>query len=195
MIPHSMLWGHLKVLGDYTRAHPKDNSTNHMTMWMVQDWKNLFPGETRCPTVVYLDLWPVASPILFTIHPKVSAQFTQTISLPKDAMERDFLKPLTDNKDMVSSNGEQWKRWRSVFNPGFSPRNIMSLVPAMMEDMTTFLNILESLAGDESKPGEVVQLERLTTNLTFDIIGKATLCVPKVVCFPTPSTDQPITAG
>lgn len=172
-----MFWGHLKALGEYSRAFPPDNSTNHLSLWMVDNWKKLFPAETRCPTVVYLDLWPVSKSIMFTLHPKVSAQFTQIKSLPKDEMERDFLKPLTGNKDMVSSDGEQWKKWRSIFNPGFSPRNITSLVPAMMEDMLTFLSVLESYAGSATQPGQVIQLEKLTTNLTFDIIAKATLYV------------------
>ncbi|KAK9417326.1 putative Vera protein [Seiridium unicorne] len=175
LMPHSMIWGHLKVLGEYTKAHPADVSTNHLSIWMVREWRTLFPGEERCPTVAYLDLWPVSTPILFSLHPRVSAQFTQTKSLPKHAMERDFLKPLTRNKDMVSSDGEQWKRWRSVFNPGFSPRNIMALVPSMMEDMVVFVNVLDSFAGETGQPGQIVQLEKLTTNLTFDIIGKATL--------------------
>ncbi|KAH6638539.1 vera protein [Truncatella angustata] len=175
LIPHSMIWGHLKILGEYSNANPKDISTNHLSIWFVENWENLFPGEKQCPTVAYLDLWPVSNPVLFSLHPKISAQFTQTTSLPKDVMERDFLKPLTGNKDMVSADGEQWKRWRSVFNPGFSPRGIMALVPAIMEDMVTFLKVLDSYAGDEGQCGQVVQLEQLTTNLTFDIIAKAVL--------------------
>jgi cytochrome P450 len=78
---------------------------------------------------------------------------------------------------MVSSDGEHWKRWRATFNPGFSPRNITGLVPTIMDDMLTFVNVLDSFAEKEGQPGQVVQLEKLTTNLTFDIIGKATLYV------------------
>lgn len=172
---HSFLWGHLRVLGDYAKAHPSDISTNHLSIWFVEQWRTLFPGEAQCPNVAYLDIWPVSEPMIFSLHPKVSAQFTQTRSLPKDAAEKNFMRPLTQNKDIVSSDGEQWKRWRSAFNPGFSPRNIIALVPAMMEEMVTFIRVLDSLAGKDGQPGQMIQLERLTTNLTFDIIGKATL--------------------
>lgn len=127
--------------------------------------------------MAYLDLWPISDPVIFSLHPNVSAQFTQITNMPKDAMEQNFMRPLTGTRDMVSSNGEQWKKWRAVFNPGFSSRNIMALVPIIMEDMVTFLKVLEGFASETGQPGQVVQLEKLTTNLTFDIIGKATLYV------------------
>ncbi|KAI1863377.1 uncharacterized protein JN550_009488 [Neoarthrinium moseri] len=175
IMPHSLLWGHLRLLGEYRNSYPLDNSSNHLSIWLVEKWETLFPGEKNCPVVMYLDVWPAAEPVIFTTHPKVSAQFTQVKSLPKSQMELDYLRPLTQNKDMVSSDGEYWKRWRSVFNPGFSSRNITALIPSMVDDMLTFVNVLESYAERGAKQGQVVQLEKLTTNLTFDIIGKATL--------------------
>lgn len=137
----------------------------------------MLPDEPECPNAVYLDLWPFSWPILFVLHPKLSAQFTQARNMPKHETERAFLHPLTNNKDMVSSDGELWRQWRTTFNPGFSPRNITGLVPSIMDDMLAFVKVLDSVAEKDGRPGQVVQLETLTTNLTFDIIGMATLYV------------------
>ncbi|KAI0121744.1 vera protein [Xylariales sp. AK1849] len=175
IIPHSFIWGHLIILGQFAASFPADISGNMLSIWLVTNWKTLFPDQKRCPDVIYMDVWPVGRPMIFTLHPKLSAQYTQTRSLPKDVTEKDFLRPLTQNKDIVSADGELWKQWRARFNPGFSPRNIVALMPAVMEDVMVFLDVLASLAGEDGGLGEVVQLERLTTNLTFDIIGKAML--------------------
>jgi cytochrome P450 len=173
MMEHSLIFGHFKCLASFRRMYPLDINVGQLSIWMVENWETLFPGQASCPAVAYLDVWPMMDPVIFVLHPKVSAQFTQARSLPKGALEHDYVRPLTDNLDILSADGDVWKKWRSRFNPGFSSRSITALVPAIMEDMLVFLDVLGSHAGKNGQPGEVVQLERLTTNLTFDIIMKA----------------------
>jgi hypothetical protein len=36
-----------------------------------------------------------------------------------------------------------WRKWRSTFNPGFSPRNVVAMVPELLEEMLRFSNNLE----------------------------------------------------
>ncbi|RYP84561.1 hypothetical protein DL769_001149 [Monosporascus sp. CRB-8-3] len=84
------------------------------------------------------------------------------------------MKPLTSNLDIVTAEAELWKTWRSRFNPGFSSRNIMALLPDLIEDVAKFANVLEGLAGEGNTWGPVFQLKEKATNLTFDSICKIT---------------------
>ncbi|KAI0171957.1 cytochrome P450 [Hypoxylon sp. FL1284] len=92
------------------------------------------------------------------------AQFTQEHSLPKYWAMRDVeFKSFT--------RGQEWKTARSMFNPGFSAKNLLSLVPDMMEEVLVFRERLREAASS----GDVVKLEDLTTGVTVDIIGRAVL--------------------
>lgn len=105
----------------------------------------------------------------------MSAQFTQVRSLPKHHITRTFLEPLTDNLDMTSADGSQSKVWRSRFNPSFSPRNITMLIPELIDEIMGFKELLGKMAGPSGQWGDVFQLEERTTNLTFDVILRATM--------------------
>ncbi|RYP12519.1 hypothetical protein DL767_011249 [Monosporascus sp. MG133] len=94
------------------------------------------------------------------------------------------MKPLPSNLDIVTAEGELWKTWRSRFNPGLSSRNIMALLPDLIEDVAKAAHILEGLAGKSNTWGPVFQLKEKVTNLTFDSI-----------CMITFNTDTPLKAA
>lgn len=111
-------------------------------------------------------------------NPQASAQFTQLRSVPKHPITRTFLEPLTANLDMTSADGAQSKVWRARFNPSFSPRNITAVIPELIDEILVFKKILGDLAGkNEGDWGGVFKMEERTTNLTFDVILRATLYV------------------
>ena len=121
--------------------------------------------------VIYMDLWPVSQQMLSVIHPDLMAQFCQDPSMLKaDLLHSEFM-PFTQCNDLVNLEGQEWKTWRSIFNPGFSARNILTLVPAMLEEIHVFRAWLETCAST----GETVALEKQTMRLTVDVIGRAVL--------------------
>ncbi|KAH6659217.1 vera protein [Truncatella angustata] len=174
-LPHSWLFGHLIFMGDFRKEHPNDSNIYNIHYWFLNNIERFFPGQETLPPVIYLDLWPVTSDaFLLSTHPAVSAQFTQSQSQPKAKMGTDFLAPLTQKKDIVSVEGEEWKSWRSRLNPGFSPRNVTALLPELVEEALVFIDGLKKLTGKDGSWGPVFQLEEKTMNLTFDIIIRAT---------------------
>lgn len=84
---------------------------------------------------------------------------------------QDFLVPLVGKDDMVSSNGGLWKRWRTMFNPGFSSQHLMTLVPGIVDDVQVYVEKLNEHADKD----DVFRLEEETTRLTIDVIGKVVL--------------------
>ncbi|KAI1482445.1 hypothetical protein K445DRAFT_53084 [Daldinia sp. EC12] len=122
--------------------------------------------------IVYMDVWPIGYPMLAVYNPNMMAQFIQENSLPKFwAMPQIEFKGFTGGQDLVNLDGPEWKKARSMFNPGFSAKNLLSLVPDMIEEVLVFRNRLEKAATS----GEVIRLADYTTNLTVDIVGRAVL--------------------
>lgn len=67
--------------------------------------------------------------------------------------------------------GEEWKALRKRFNPGFAPQHLLSLLPAIVDKVSTFVGRLDDLA----KTGAEFSLQRMATDLTFDVIGDLAL--------------------
>ncbi|KAI1636114.1 vera protein [Biscogniauxia mediterranea] len=175
ILPHSLLFGHLPILAEFRAAHPPDANMYLVQGWLARNWKKYLPDQDDLPPVVYLDLWPVSASLAVIFDPLFAAQFTYTKSLPKSKLTIDFLKPLTGGIDIVCSEGEAWKTWRSRFNPGFSQRNLTALLPDLLEEATVFADGLKKSAGSNGQWGPVFPLEERTTNLTLDIITRSAL--------------------
>ena len=127
--------------------------------------------EIASQGLLYMDAWPFTFPMLAVFHPDMMAQFTQETSLSKHHIMRGEFMPLTKCDDLVNQDGQVWRTWRSVFNPGFSVKNLMALIPSFLEEIEVFREWLEAIA----KTGEVVQLEDKVMRTTTDIIGRAAL--------------------
>lgn len=64
--------------------------------------------------------------------------------------------------------GYFWRYWRTLFNPGFSMQNLLTVVPLVLEEVLVFTDRLVKT----SESGETVPLEHLMSDLTVDIIGR-----------------------
>lgn len=166
MLPHSFWLGHLEIMGKVQAKYPPDLNAQCMPLLLAQEYPVI-----ASQGVLYMDAWPFSYPMMAVFHPDIMAQFTQDNSLPKHPlMVREFT-PLTGCHDLVNQNGQAWKTWRSIFNSGFSAKNLMALVPAFVEEIEVFKDWLEDIA----KTDEVVQLEQKAMRTTAGIIGRATL--------------------
>ncbi|KAI9818467.1 MAG: hypothetical protein M1827_000526 [Pycnora praestabilis] len=157
--PHHPIFGHIPIMGRMRQIVPKDLHP-HALMTAVQHEYNL-------GNLFYLDLWPLAEPLLIIGDPQMAALVTQSRSLPKHPDLRMFLLPLAGEKNMITMEGEEWKFWRSIFNPGFSQSNLMTLVPGIVDLALIFCDTLSKHAEADSMFG----MEEETSRLTVDVIG------------------------
>ncbi len=148
-MPHSMVFGHLAMIGKAIGDLPSDIHGNYMMMMIRENWQTLFPDCKQCPPLLYLDMWPFAAPLIISINAGLSAQFTQEYSLPKAHQQKHVLYPLTHNRDLSSMEGAEWKGWRKRLNPGFSIQNITLRVPDLVEEMSDFVDALRSRTGPD----------------------------------------------
>ncbi|KAK1566007.1 vera protein [Colletotrichum navitas] len=176
MLPHSWITGHLGVMSEFRKNYPGDINIGNFHPWIINNYQKYFPDIDHCPPVIYLDLWPVLkAPIVVAYNRTVAAQFTQINNLDKHQISLDFMNPLTKGKDLATLQSNEWKKWRGWFNPGFSSRNVSTMVPELIEEIQVFSKNLEERAGPNGTWGPMFQLRNATTALTFDIIVRAVL--------------------
>ena len=151
-------------MGKVMAKYPPSLNGGYLPFIMAKEYP-----ELEVPGLMYLDLWPISPPMLMVFNPDMMASVTQEPSLPKHTLLLEEFKPLTQLKDILTMSGAEWKRWRSIFNPAFSYKNILTLVPAFLEEIDVFLNSLKEAA----ESGEVIKIEQKATLCTIDIIGRA----------------------
>lgn len=140
--------------------------------WLAVVLQEKFP-DIFAPGVVYLDVWPITAPMIVVFHPDLMNQFTVEKSFLKHELVRHELGPFTQNLDLVSSEGQLWKTWRGIFNPGFSAKNLSRLIPDMVEEVEVFRTRLQKAAVS----GDTIPLAESVETLTVDVIGRTVLCV------------------
>lgn len=164
MPPHHPLFGHLGLMLDIALSLPRDIMP---TVLLADQIRRRYPHLDRA---FYLDLWPFTPPMLVVIAPDLMRQATQAeTSLPKVAFLKNYLKPISGGHDLVSMEGEEWRRWRDVFRPGFG--KVTELVPNLVETICVFRDHLKEQAQKESD--DVFQLHHSALLLAMDMSGKA----------------------
>ncbi|KAH9906073.1 sterigmatocystin biosynthesis P450 monooxygenase StcS [Xylariomycetidae sp. FL2044] len=176
MEPHSLLFGHLLLMKSLTEGLPKDAHTTYANLKIGTDWKKYFPSATKCPSLVYLDLWPVFSqPIILLIGPEPCYQLTQENPQPRHPMMKWALTPVTGGRDLISMDMQSHRLWRSTLNPAFSSRNLISNIPLLIEEVEIFADTLKGFAGKDGSWGEIFTLFDRTIGLTLDVIARVSL--------------------
>ncbi|CAI6320752.1 unnamed protein product [Periconia digitata] len=117
-----------------------------------------------------LDLWPADRATLVVFGAESSMEVSNKFNLPKPKKQVHMFRPLTGGESVLTMNGDEWKKWRALFNPGFSASHMARLIPTVIQSAETFCDILRQKAGKG-----VFRLDSLTTRLTMEIITKVTL--------------------
>lgn len=163
--PHSYLWGSLKSMGEVVKDQPRYVAPQTYAVPVREKWD--------LPDVFYTDPWPLAPPTMMIFNTDVMNEITVKTSLQKHQLVEDFVEHVGGKGNLVTAEGAEWKKWRSAFNPGFSASHLMTLVPLIVDECSTFREIL----GEKAAKKELFRMEQATTRLTVDIIGKVVLDV------------------
>lgn len=153
--------GHLKVLKECLQELPK-NCTVHVAM---QHLSRRFPQG-----VFYIDLWPFSKTLMVVGSPMVANQI-ENASLSKPLEIVQPLEILSGGPSLVTMHGDVHRKWRNLFNPGFSTGYMTTLAPSIAEEVLQYCNLLSKRA----KEGKMFQIEEMTLRLTFDVIGHVAL--------------------
>ena len=172
MPPYNPILGHLLVAKDILSSIPTDAHPMYLTDQLRRKYPDMGP-------VFYFDMWPFSIPMLFAQSPSSAYQLIQERIHPKAEPVRKFMYPLTKNNDLVTMEGQLWKKWRSVLSPGFSASHLMTLVPRILKAISTFSEILD----EHAQTNDMFFLEQILINMTMDVIGVVTLYVTRMPSF------------
>jgi len=178
MPPHNIVLGHLGLAASIQKSLPSDAHGHYLADQIRQRYPDL--GST-----FYLDLWPFSDPMLVVTDPDVIAQFSAPDRLlPKHPGVKTFMYPITGGYDLNCLDGETWKFWRKLFNPGFSAAHMQSLVPTVVEEVAIFRKDLLQRAEE----GELFSFEDHALKLAIDVIGRVALLVLLQILMPISPT-------
>lgn len=178
--PHSLLLGHIPLMKSLRNGLPKDAHETYAQRQLIVDWKHYFPHATKCPPLIYLDIWPFLSqPLILVTSPEACYQLTQERPQPRHPMFQWALTPVTEGNDLISMDIQTHRLWRSRLNPGFSQRNLMSRIDEVMREITVFVQQLKTTTAKDVKGtwGKRFPLQDKIANLTFDVIMRTALSV------------------
>ena len=164
MLPHSFLFGHLLQAQSLGSRLPPDGHITNLLSDIAEKYSDT-------DGIYYMDTWPFSSPLMVVSSPSAAAQVIQQLPLLKPAELTKIFYPITGGPDIIFMNGEQWRKSRQVFNPGFAPGYLLRQVPAIVEEVVIFQNALR----EHSKSCRIVQLDPITLDLTLDVIVRITL--------------------
>lgn len=168
MLPHSFVWGHLLQPRSLQSRLPSDGHVTNVLSQLAEKF-----SDSDSDSVYYIDTWPFSPPTMVLSSPNTAFRAVQQHSLRKPPFPTQIFYPVTGGPDLIFMNGEEWKKSRSILNPGFNPAYLVSQIPAIVEEIVTFTKILRDHYGQ----GQVYQLDPVTLNMTLDVISRLTLHV------------------
>ncbi|PGG97383.1 hypothetical protein GX51_07353 [Blastomyces parvus] len=164
--PHSFWFGHLIVAGKITRGYPHNVYFHHLAISISREYD--------LPDLFYLDLWPVANPMLVVCSPELAAQVTTEQAYPKDPAVGHFLTPFLGKSSIISVNGPKWKMLHSIFVPAFAPAYIRTLADGMLDEVLVYHDNLCQRAKSE----QPFSMSAVAVELTSNVIGRAVFNSP-----------------
>lgn len=161
MPKHHLVFGHFLALKESIQAVPR-NAVMHV---VVRRMAHNFPHG-----VFYINLWPFNAPLMVVTDPRVASQ-VEHAALDKPANIRATIDIINGGPSLLTMYGSTWKKWRTLFNPGFAAGYITELAPAIANEVGVFCKLLQ----EKAEQGELFALEEHTLRLTFDVIARVTL--------------------
>ncbi|CAJ2510080.1 Uu.00g059800.m01.CDS01 [Anthostomella pinea] len=120
--------------------------------------------------IFYLNLWPFSATLMVVANPLAAAQ-VEAAFLDKPGAMCSTLEIINGGPSLMTMHGATWKKWRGLFNPGFSAGYMIGLAPAIADEVAVFCKLLQGQARER----KVFQLEEFILRLTFDVISRITL--------------------
>ena len=127
--------------------------------------------------MLLFDMWPVTTPLLVICNHEIAEELSKpSKTFPWSVTKwktSDHFADLLGVRPMLWLEGEEWKQMRKKFNAGFSHKNLMTFLPAVLDKTVSCLDKLDHF----SSSNQDFSLLELTTNLTFEVIAAVALGV------------------
>ncbi|KAI0813897.1 cytochrome P450 [Xylaria sp. FL0064] len=166
-LPPNLLLGHLKAFGEFTQRGIPDR---HPDKIFEEMWVSM--GR---PPLMLVDLRPVTAPMVLVPSHDIAEQISKPTQLYPYSTTKSptwtHMIPIIGESSILGKEGSDWKNLRKKYNQGFTSQHLFQLLPLILKKMGPFCDYLDRF----SATGEEFSLEKLISNLTFDVIGAAVM--------------------
>jgi cytochrome P450 len=163
--PHSFIFGHLPAYVKMAKEFPRDAHSN-ITLNALANEHNLVD-----PGCFYVDAYPIRNDRqLIITSPEVAAQ---VVKADKHPFISNVFGSVLGRNTMAVSNGSTWKSMRATFAASFAPSNLLSMMPAILDESELFVNVLTNAASKDG--GYVGSLSHMIQTLSFDLVCRLVL--------------------
>ncbi|KAF2455737.1 cytochrome P450 52A11 [Lineolata rhizophorae] len=164
----SLILGNMGTVGEYMKKGNPERNTDYI-------WSDISKALGD-PPLYLVDVRPFSAyPICIVNSHEIAEKLSKASKLfaygTTKSPTMSSLQPIVGRESILIQDGEEWKSLRKIFNPGFAPQHLISLLPRICEKTIPFVNRLDELA----RSGEEFALDSLCVSLTFDIIGAVVL--------------------
>ncbi|KXX75066.1 putative sterigmatocystin biosynthesis P450 monooxygenase stcS [Madurella mycetomatis] len=137
--PHSALWGHLKLMGEYMDKVAPGNYLQAAIAQMKQDFD--------LPDVFYLDLWPFGPEFIVCSSADAAALPTTATPFPQSSVVEQFFAGTLGPSFIESTNGALWKELHQMLAPGLTPSAVRSYHQLIVDEAKLFHDRLRQFAA------------------------------------------------
>ncbi|KAI0389131.1 cytochrome P450 [Xylariaceae sp. FL0594] len=166
----SLVLGHLKLMDSFIKGG-KLNGHPDLAFQAINE-------ALGKPAIMFMDLRPFGPPMAVVRSHEIAEQVSKAYkqfpySLPKMTQVYGHMAHVTGRTSILGANGEEWKHLRKRFNAAFSPQQLISFLPRILEKCMIFFNNLDHFAAS----GDSFSMINLTGSLIFDVITSVTMDV------------------
>ncbi|KAK1753239.1 cytochrome P450 [Echria macrotheca] len=157
--PHDWLWGHAKLVGEYTQKITGD--------YMQAAWTQL-KYDFQLPEIFYLDMWPFGPEFIMCTGPDATAIATTINVFPQaDVVTRFFGRSIGETF-IEATNLPLWKELHQMLAPGLTPSATKTYHGLILDQAKNLHDRLQAKA----RSGEVFDMSEELGRYPFAIIWK-----------------------
>ncbi|KAK0702200.1 cytochrome P450 [Lasiosphaeris hirsuta] len=158
--PHSLFWGHLKILGEYLKKMPPDSYMQAALTQMKQDYD--------LPDLFYLDLWPLGPRFIICSSPDAAAIPTTVTPFAQSHLVTQFFAGNIGTSFIEATNGPLWKELHQMLAPGLTPSAVKTYRDIYVEEALLLHDRLQHMA----KVGSTVDMNTELGKYPFEVVSR-----------------------
>ncbi|KAB5513287.1 cytochrome P450 [Coniochaeta sp. 2T2.1] len=158
--PHSLLLGHLKIIGEYMRRMPPGSHVQAAITQIQQDY--------NLPDIFYLDLWPIGP--RFVVCSGADAAATVS-TFPQSTLVLDVLGPTIGTTFIEVTNGPLWKNLHRVFAPSLTPASVKGYHDGIVDEAAALHARLHARLQDSDVVDLNYELGKFTFGVVCNVVG------------------------
>lgn len=158
-----MIWGHLKIIGEYVKKLPRGI---HMQSVITE-----LRADYDLPDVFYIDLWPLGPQFVFCNSPEASAIPTTENTFDMHPEVGNWLSGSVGARFIEATNGTLWKHLHQTLAPGLTPSIIRGNHGSIIEQAAT----LRRRFSDMAESGKVTDIRHELGYYPFQVMVKILL--------------------